>query len=230
MYQVTDNQLNKHQLYRTSKDVITYDGVRISDAANVPANDLKAMYVFPVTNPGEPDQTWQTVIGGQDVKLEGVANKPLEVTATVEYQTVPKELENRRKEIQKSVVAFASQTRELIAGKPDYLKVSSWSDKARRAERFKDGGTPSTEDIAILTAEADKRGFGETPEQLAAIQNEKAAKLAIAVSTIDGMESAALKAIDDADMDGLKALVPALETQAQEALVSLGFGPEEVEE
>lgn len=96
MYQVTDKQLNPLRLVRSPINIITHDNIRIDNATAWPVDTLKSMYVFPVTDPGKPDQTWQTVIGPQTIKLEGQANKPLEVTATIDYQVEPLSVEAGR--------------------------------------------------------------------------------------------------------------------------------------
>lgn len=90
---------------------------------------------------------------------------------------------------------FAKDARAKLADYADQYKLAGWNDKAQRAQRVIDK-VASESDIAILKAECDKRGKQETPEQLAATQAAKSQKLAMAVAIIDGMEAAALEAID----------------------------------
>jgi hypothetical protein len=89
-----------------------------------------------------------------------------------------------------SVEQFATQTRELIAGKADQYKVGGWQGKRDRAMRIKQDITED-DDIAIVQREADKRGKGETVEQLVELQLTRARNLALGTSDIDGTESAA---------------------------------------
>jgi len=91
-----------------------------------------------------------------------------------------------REDAIKSVTEFATSTRFDIAGNPDYLEAASWTSKELRARRIS-SGQHSASDVAILQAEVDSRGFGETVEQLVSIQLAKADGLAIASSNIDGM-------------------------------------------
>ena len=94
-----------------------------------------------------------------------------------------------------SIISFASDARATLTGHADLYKVAGWNDKSQRARRVV-ADTACDADLAVLQAEADRRGKGETLEQLAHKQLEKAQALAMAVSVIDGLEIAGLKTID----------------------------------
>ncbi|WP_241086846.1 hypothetical protein [Candidatus Vondammii sp. HM_W22] len=85
--------------------------------------------------------------------------------------------------------------RAKLTGYADQYKLAGWNDKSQRANRVITN-TASDADIAILQTECDKRGKGETPQDLAKNQAAKGQALATAVAIIDGMESAALAAIE----------------------------------
>lgn len=94
------------------------------------------------------------------------------------------------------VSAFASSLRAKLAGTVDPVKLGSWSNKAGRANRIVNGMAFSN-DANIVQQECDKRGKGETVEQLAALHIKREEVYLFAVSTIDGMESNARSVFDE---------------------------------
>lgn len=91
------------------------------------------------------------------------------------------------------VMAIADSVRAQIAEAGPY-EIAAWPVKAERARRYL-AGVATSEDEAIIAAEATARGLGETIADLAAIQQTKALTLATVVSIIDGKVKAAEDAI-----------------------------------
>ena len=120
-----------------------------------------------------------------------------------------------------TVRQYAAGVRAQMANHADQYQLAGWNEKARRAERVV-AGTGTQDDIAILQAECDRRGLGETPEQLAQKQMAKANALAHAVAVIDGMEARAINLIEAAEnMEDLDALLESLREEAEQALAEL---------
>ncbi len=127
-------------------------------------------------------------------------------------------LDGLRDWTKQQVVQFTTATRAKAAGHVDPYQLAGWNDKAQRAGRLLANATTDA-DTAIIQAECDKRGQGETPQQLAQKQAAKAQVLATAVAIIDGMESQALAAVQGKRSENtLAALLVALETAATVAL------------
>lgn len=133
-------------------------------------------------------------------------------------------LELAKLEAGRQVETFASDARRKVAAGADHYKTSGWAAKAAIAERIV-AGTASDEDRATLQLEVDKRGKGETVEELAQKQVTKAHQLASAVAIIDGMESAALSLIETQETaDALQAALEELLATAQGELTGLLSG------
>ena len=107
---------------------------------------------------------------------------------------------------------------QFIDGESVY-QLTSWQDKAHRAERVLAGDASQT-DHAILETEAHARGLGESVEQLAAKQMAKADGLAQRTAMLDGLEKATLIRVDaatdvaalDAVLEGFKAQLITMNT------------------
>lgn len=121
------------------------------------------------------------------------------------------------------IAQFAASVRNQMTGNADAAKLVGWNSKVPRAERII-ASTASAEDTAIVQAEADKRGKGETVTELATKQLAKAKKLADAVSVIDGVEEAAIEAINDVTVNTVMKIETKLEelkTQAELEVAAL---------
>jgi len=140
----------------------------------------------------------------------------------IEETVVLKALINTQKEdAKKSILQLYEKIRANISGYADQYKVAGWNDKYQRAERVI-ANLSHDVDTSILQAECDKRGRNETPEELANKQINKAKKLAMAVAIIDGMEAAALEAIDSKRNENtLAELLKDLKAQANIQLTEL---------
>ncbi len=126
-----------------------------------------------------------------------------------------------KEESQFKIKEFATQCRAKVTGKPDQYKIAGWSSKAQRALRVLNDA-PQGNDISILQAECDKRGENETLIELATKHTQKAEKLAVAISVIDGLESKALKALATKSSENLVSqLLDDLEKEAQIELEKL---------
>ena len=82
--------------------------------------------------------------------------------------------------------------------------------------------TNTVHDLEIVQTEATRRGKGETPLDLAQKQVEKAQALANALAVTDGLESAAVTAVQaQSNASDLATLLTELETQAEMTLTQL---------
>ena len=130
-------------------------------------------------------------------------------------------LSTTKETAQLKIEGFATQCRQTIAKNADYYKTTGWTDKRQRAARIK-SSNPEPDDIAIVQQEISRRNKGETINQLVDIQLAKAKTYAFATSEIDGMESAAISAIDAAtSTEQIDTLLVALKTEANQALTTL---------
>lgn len=83
MYAICD--LVTHALVRiatSGRNLVTAAGETISDASRLSRADLLAKGVIPITDPGQPDQTWQRVVGDGREVIEWP-------NATLDYDTEP---------------------------------------------------------------------------------------------------------------------------------------------
>ncbi len=94
-----------------------------------------------------------------------------------------------------SVKKFASKSRQKIAGYADQYKLAGWATKAEAARRVLSGSATAGE-VAAIQIESDKRGESESVESLAQKIVDKANQLQQANGIIEGMESAAIAAIE----------------------------------
>ncbi|WP_434361063.1 hypothetical protein [Parasalinivibrio latis] len=144
-----------------------------------------------------------------------------ELPADALSEPPPKSIDELKKNAINKILDFARESRASFAGYVDQYKLAGWNDKSQRAQRYL-YGTALEGDESILLAECLKRGKEETPEQLATLQSKKAQRLAEAVAIIDGMESAALSAIEYQDhKSGVDELLEALKANANEELAKL---------
>ena len=93
------------------------------------------------------------------------------------------------------VKLFCAAMRANVTRHADACLLAQWSSKAQRAERVV-AGNPTAADTEILSSECLHRDLGETPEQLAAKQNDKNIAQAKNMSLIDGVEKAMVVKID----------------------------------
>ena len=99
--------------------------------------------------------------------------------------------------------------------------MAGWSTKAQLAQKVVDGTATDAEGLVVET-EAAQRGKSETANELATKQLAKGQQLAMAIATIDGMESAALNALKNCTtVKQITALLEQLETQVNAALAQL---------
>ena len=99
-------------------------------------------------------------------------------------------------EAQKAYITTkATELRSMASEGAPASKVDGYAQKVPRAERVA-AGNGTAADIAIITKEAELRGEGETPEQLAQLQLQKANAMGMAVAIIDGLEDPAIKALE----------------------------------
>ena len=132
-----------------------------------------------------------------------------------------RKFENAVKAAKEGVIRTATDARAKLTNNSDPYKVAGWNGKAQRAQRVL-ANAASDADISILQAECDKRGKSETPQELAHKQAAKSESLATAVAIIDGMESAALKAIESKRSENaLTKLLEDLQVQADQQLKQL---------
>ncbi len=130
-------------------------------------------------------------------------------------------LSTTKENAQLKIENFSTQCRAQIADNADHYKAAGWTDKHQRAARIK-SGNPEPDDIAIVQKEISRRKKGETVNQLVDIQLAKAKTYAFATSEIDGMESAAISAIDAASSaEQIATLLATLKTEANQALTTL---------
>ncbi|MCG7868187.1 MAG: hypothetical protein JAY74_17710 [Candidatus Thiodiazotropha taylori] len=149
--------------------------------------------------PGIDDDVLAGVIAGLTVEDEVNAQR-LAPVRNIQHQLGDPPIGNVDKMQQYTrslITAVCQYVRDEITGSADAAKVAGWTDKAAIAERVI-AGTASEADIEVLQLEASSRGLSETPEELAAIQMQRASELRRARALIDGFESQALRQIGSA--------------------------------
>ena len=112
-----------------------------------------------------------------------------------EIEEINKTLDDLKKDAIGKVEQFASSSRAKIAGNADQYKLAGWAAKAEAARRVL-AGVATTGEIAAIQLESDKRGEGESVTSLAQKIVDKADRLQQANGVIEGMESAAIAAIE----------------------------------
>ena len=115
---------------------------------------------------------------------------------------------------------FAAYARSAVTENADEKQLVGWAAKAELARRYK-RSEASDIDVLALQVEVEKRGKGETIDDLVDKQLEKAGALSIAVATIDGLESKALEAVDASEESEIPALIEGLKNEAESALAAL---------
>ncbi|ODS24168.1 hypothetical protein AB835_04630 [Candidatus Endobugula sertula] len=136
-------------------------------------------------------------------------------------EEIEKTLDELKANAMGEVKRFATEIRAAMTGHADANEVTGWLKKVPRAERIING-TASEKDIAIQQAECDERGHGETPLELAEKQIEKSDRLDTAIAVIDGMQSAALPAIQSKRNENtLAELLEELKAKATQKLKEL---------
>lgn len=125
-----------------------------------------------------------------------------------------------------TIRSFATARRAEIAQHADRFALSRFPAKAARADRVA-RGVATADEIAGLQREADKRGRGESAVALAEKQLTKAAFFEVAGDTIDGMETAALDAVEAAkSAAALAVILEKLQVEAEAAFTNLTKGGE----
>jgi hypothetical protein len=133
----------------------------------------------------------------------------------------PPSLDELKAQAKEKVSVFATNTRAKLTGHADYYKVAGWNKKGQLAERIANK-TATDAEKAIVKAECTQRGKGETPLQLARKQLARGQRFAMAIATIDGMESASLSALATCTtVDEIKTLLTQLDQQAKAVLAEL---------
>ena len=112
-------------------------------------------------------------------------------------RTAEDALEDARLKAHKAIMDAANQQRSALTEKAEAAQLWSWQNKAQRAARVA-ADTATKADCEVLKAEAAARGKGETLAQLASKQTIKSEALMRALATLDGFESAALDALEEA--------------------------------
>lgn len=130
------------------------------------------------------------------------------------------ELPARKLEALNKLSQIASEQRQSSAT-ADHFETASWSEKARRAERFIAGMGNAT-DLAALQAEASARGKDEAPAELAQLQLNKASAFLLLNATIDGwLKSAGHQVSSAASAKELDSLTTELQQQLTDQLAGL---------
>jgi len=161
-----------------------------------------------------PDGTQGTIADMDIEPLEGSMDAAPEPT-----------LDDLKAQARAEVTSYATDARAKVSAYADQYKLAGWVDKAQRSVRIV-AGTATANDLEILQIECDKRELGETPEELATLQQEKAKRLAEAVAIIDGMEDAAITAIGKKlKPNTLADLMTSLRSAADDQLNTLIGGP-----
>ena len=118
------------------------------------------------------------------------------VTADPESERTDAEiLNNALSDAKIAITDRCTAIRAMLVGNADSNKVAGYVDKAAIAKRVI-AKTADADDLLAVETEATERGQGESVQELAKIHNTKAKALSIARATIDGMESAALNALE----------------------------------
>ncbi len=122
------------------------------------------------------------------------------------------------------VIGFATARRAALAEGADRFKLTGYTSKADRVRRYL-AGSATADDLHLIDLEIDRRGRGETREELIGKQGAKAALFEAASVIIDGMESAALAAIEATETEAaLTQLLLDLETTANAEFANLTGG------
>lgn len=122
------------------------------------------------------------------------------------------------------VKQFATDIRAKLTNHADQYQLAGWVGKSEIAKRVI-AGTASAQEVASIQAEVDKRGQGETVEELANKQLEKSIRLTTSAAIIDGMESAAITAIESTQTsEELDTLMASLLVDAESELNGLLAG------
>jgi hypothetical protein len=120
-----------------------------------------------------------------------------------------------------TIETFARDVRHQIAGTHDDAEIAGWNNKLRIAKAVLDK-TATASEVQAMTIEAQARGAGETPEQLATMVVAKGEKFAVVVGLIDGMKRKAEKAVEAAKTPAeVEAVLDAMRKEADAALEQL---------
>jgi hypothetical protein len=121
----------------------------------------------------------------------------------------------------KTIETFARDVRHQIAGTHDDAEIAGWNNKLRIAKAVLDK-TATESEIQAMTIEAQARGAGENPEQLATMVVGKGEKFAMIVGLIDGMKRKAEKAVQAATTPAeVEAVLDAMRQEAEDALAQI---------
>lgn len=156
---------------------------------------------------------------GEDNRFAQMVAEWVDQGGTIEE--IHKTLDELKTDAINEVKQFATDIRASMTDHADANEVTGWLKKVPRAERIING-TASEKDIVIQQAECDERGYNETPLELAEKQIEKSDRLDTAIAVIDGMQSAALSAIQSKRNENtLAELLEELKAKATQKLQEL---------
>lgn len=97
MYAVCNPDHELVSIATSGRRLPTYDGRLITNAAKMTRAELLAYFVIPIDVPGDPDQTWQRVVGSH-VDIDWP-------TATLVYDTLPLDLAEAKAKRQAEIKA-----------------------------------------------------------------------------------------------------------------------------
>lgn len=104
MYAIYDGDTHLRTV-RSPKNLRTPAGVTLADSSAMSASELASHGVYPVSDPGQPDTTWQCITG-QHVEMDGGV-------ATLAYEVEPIALEEAKAQL---IVATKQVREHAIAG------------------------------------------------------------------------------------------------------------------
>ena len=120
------------------------------------------------------------------------------------------------------ILGFADNARKSLARNPTFMEVAGWTLKLALAEKYQSGLELTESEKYRVGTEIEFRGRGETIESLTAKVIKQSGDLAIAVSVIDGIQSASLRACENCTtLEEVSALCEKLTIEASEQLNKL---------
>ena len=127
-------------------------------------------------------------IAGNIEHYDVISGKPSLTEAGIAAQL------NKAKEAGKNhILEFADNLRRSLTNNPTFMEVAGWPLKLALAEKYKSGAELTDAEKLRLNIEIELRGKGETIDLLTTKVIVQSNNLALSVSAIDGMQSAALR-------------------------------------
>jgi len=203
MFDLYDAQGTWLRTARSGRNLRAPDGTTITDASALPVAILNAAGVYPVADPGRPDDRWQAVTGPTRRIIDGrsVWRWQTGALAAADYAA---RLESLRAEALTAVDAAAEAARGayLTEGAGQAMTYLRKEARAREAQARIDAGTPpSAGDYPMLAAEV-----GITAPDLAGV-------VAIVIAQSDAWEAVAT-AIEAARLSGKASIAAATTAEA----------------